>query len=243
VHAVKYEPRASEAIAAILDGPADEVLLWGSRNSGKTQAAAGALLALAELHERAGFGLPLRALWLHGSLVDAAQKSARSLEEPMWAGLWSLESDRRVAVARLGGRDLVTADFVGTQDVTSAERLRASCHVLLAEELVGTLDEQGGIGEREYEVGLTSMLRLPGRRRVAVSSTNPGSREHWSYRRFLQDDHEPRRVAMHVPSRDRLSEAEVAAQGAPFRDSPDLRARLVEEQWTDLKLGPEVCVG
>jgi len=48
---------------------------------------------------------------------------------------------------------------------------------------------------------------------------------------------------MHVPSRDRLSEADIEAQAAPFRDSPDLRARLVEESWTDLKLRPEVAVG
>ena len=54
---------------------------------------------------------------------------------------------------------------------------------------------------------------------------------------------EARRVAIHMPSRDRLSESQIEAQAAPFRDSPDLRARLVEEQWTDLRLGPEVAVG
>lgn len=243
VHAVAYAPKASEAIAELAAGPAQEVLVWGSRASGKTMLAAGALLALAELHLRAGYPGPLRALWLHASLVDASAKTARSLEEPLWAGVWRLEQDRRVAVATLGGRELVLADFVAVQDTTTKERLRASCHVVGAEELVGTLDEAGGIGEREYEVALTSMLRLEGRRRVAFSTTNPGSREHWSYARFLADGHDPRCVAMAVPSRDRLSEAEVAAQAEPFRESPDLRARLVEETWTDLKLGPEVAVG
>lgn len=243
VHAVAYAERASAAVAEILDGPGDEVLVWGSRASGKTQLAAGAVLALAELHLRAGFPGPLRVLSVHASLVDASAKTGRSLEEPMWGGLWALRDDRRVAVASLGGREVALLDFVGAQDVTTKERLRASCHVVHGEELVGTLDEAGGIDERSIELAETSMLRLEGRRRVVVLTTNPGSREHWVYQRFLAEDRDPRRVAVHVPSRDRLSEAGVAAQAAPFRDSADLRARLVEETWTDLKLGPEVAVG
>src|SRR5262245_33614658 len=55
VHAIGYQRAASEAIAAIVDGPAQEVLVWGSRASGKTQLAAGALLVLAELQERQDF--------------------------------------------------------------------------------------------------------------------------------------------------------------------------------------------
>src|SRR5262249_28377532 len=101
----------------------------------------------------------------------------------------------------------------------------------------------GGIDERSFEVALTSARRLPGRRRVAILTTNPGSREHWTYARFLCDHQDTARVAIHVPSRDRLTAAEIEAQGAPFRASADLRARLVEETWTDLKLGPEVAVG
>jgi len=243
VHPIRYQPRASESLVEIIAGASAEVLCWGSRNSGKTQLAAGALLALAELHVRRDYALPLRALWLHASLVDASAKTARSLEEPLWLGLWQLRDDRRVAGAVLGGRELVVADFVGVQDVTTKERLRASAHVVIAEEAVGTLDEAGGIPEREYEVAVTSTLRLEGRRRVAIITTNPGSREHWCYLRFLEDGHDPQRVGRHVPSRDRLSEEAIAAQARPFRDAPDLEARLVYEQWTDLKLGPEVVVG
>ena len=69
------------------------------------------------------------------------------------------------------------------------------------------------------------MLRLEGRKRVAILTTNPGSHEHWAWKRFLADLHDPYRVAMHVPSRDRLSESQIDEQAAPFRDSPDLKAR------------------
>jgi hypothetical protein len=148
-----------------------------------------------------------------------------------------------VAVARLGGREYIYCDFVGVHDVTTVERVRASVHATAAEELIATLDDQGGVDERALEIAITSMERLPGRRKVAISTTNPGSRESWPYKRYLADDHDPRRVACHIPSRDRLTDEQIEAQARPFRDSPDLRARLIEEQWTDLRLGPEVAVG
>jgi hypothetical protein len=104
VHGIAYAPQASAAMAEIVDGTGEEVLVWGSRASGKTQLAAGAFLALAELHLRAGFPGPLRVLSVHASLVDASAKTGRSLEEPMHGGIWTLREDRRVAVASLGGR-------------------------------------------------------------------------------------------------------------------------------------------
>src|SRR5262249_17230787 len=171
VHAIGYQRAASEAIAAIVDGPAQEVLCWGSRASGKTQLAAGALLALAELQERQDYAAPLRALWLHGSLVDASAETGRSAEGPTKGARGSWREDRRVAVATVGGREMVLADFAATQDVTTRERLRSAAHIVLAEEVVGTLDEAGGIDERSFEVALTSARRLPGRRRVAILTT------------------------------------------------------------------------
>ena len=244
VHSIRLAPAASAAWVEVVDGDSLECVQWGSRNSGKTIVEGVELLSLAECHVRAGYPLPLRAMWLHASLIDAAMKTGASLEEPqVFQGLWQLQSDRHVAVARVGGRDYVYVDFVGVTDVTTVERVRASVHVVVAEELIATLDDQGGIPERAYEIAITSMERLPGRRRVAFSTTNPGSRESWPYTRFLADDHDPRRVAYHIPSRDRLTDEQIEAQARPFRDSPDLRARLIEEQWTDLRLGPEVAVG
>ncbi len=70
VVAVAYAPFASAAVAEILAGTSEEVLLDGPRGSGKTQAVPGALAGLAELHVRAGYALPLRALWLHESTLE-----------------------------------------------------------------------------------------------------------------------------------------------------------------------------
>ena len=242
VHAVAYAPHASAAFAEVVAGGSTEVLLDGPRGSGKTASVPAALAALAELHARAGFALPLRSLWLHDSLTNASVKTGRSIESPMWGGLWALREDRRLAVLTVGGVEMVHADFVGTQDTTSGDRARAECHVVAAEELIPSLDESGGIEERKYELALTS-ARLPTRRKVAVCTTNPGDVTTWPYRRWIEGGGRPGTARCPVPASDRLSPAEVASLRAAFRDSPDLEKRLALGEWSGLKLGEVVAEG
>jgi hypothetical protein len=242
VHAVGYAPKASAFIAEVVAGESAEVLGDGPRGSGKTQAVPAALAMLGELHARAGYALPLRSLWLHDTLVNADLKTGRSVEAPMWGALWSLRDDRRVAVLTVAGVEMVHADFVGTRDETASERLRAECHVLAAEELVPSLDEAGGIEERKYELAMTSM-RLPTRRHVAVSTTNPGDVDTWPHRRWIEGGGRTGCVRCQVPADDRLTSAEVAALRSAFRDSPDLERRLALGEWSALKLGEVVAEG
>ncbi len=242
VCSIAYAPMASAAIAEVVAGAAKEVLVDGPRESGKTQLVPGALAILAELHVRAGFALPLRALWLHDSLTNAGVKTGRSLELPMWQGLWSLRNDRREAILTVAGVEMVVGDFVGTRDETAAERLRAECHVLAAEEIIASLDESGGIEERKYELALTS-ARLKSRRRVALAVTNPGDVDTWPYLRFIEGGGQPGCIRCAVPAEDRLSAEEVAELRATFRDSPDLEARLARGEWAALTLGETVAVG
>ena len=243
VHAIGYTPKASAAIAEIAAGKGEEILLDGPRGSGKTQAVPAAFAALAELHARAGFALPLRATWLHDSLLNASVKTAASLEEPLWGGLWSMRDDRHRAVLTVGATEYVIADFAATLDEAASERLRASAHVVAAEELIPSLAEFGGIDEKKYDLARSSLLRLPGRRRVAVATTNPGAPDTWAYRRWIEDGGRPGCVRCQVPGTDRLGEAELAALHETFRDSPDLQARLARGEWADLILGPQVAKG
>jgi hypothetical protein len=89
---------------------------------------------------------------------------------------------------------------------------------------------------------LTSM-RLPTRRRVAVSTTNPGDIDTWPYRRWIEGGGRPGCVRCQIPASDRLSEEEVARLRAAFRDSPDLQRRLALGEWSALKLGEVVAEG
>lgn len=242
VHAVAYAPKASEAFATIVAGEGvREIMLDGPRGTGKTQVVPGALAWLAESRQRAGEPLPLQVLWLHDSLTNAAMKTARSLEEPLWGGLWSIREGRTQAVLTVGGVEVVVADFVPTDDVQAAERVRAACHVVVAEEVIASISE-GGIDERKYELALTSMLRLPTPRPVAIVTTNPGSEEAWPFKRFIS----PGRagcVRCQVPASDRLTPEQDRAQHESFRDAPDLERRLAGGEWCGLRLGPPVAVG
>jgi hypothetical protein len=240
VHAVSYAPCASRSIALILDehGP-EHVLNHGPRQTGKTWIPSGALPGLAELHARAGHPLPLKALWLHDSGVNAAAKTIPSLEE--WAGLWTVRDDRRLAVLSVGGVEMVHGSFVGTTDQGSAERLRAAAHVVVAEELIPSLSEGAGIEERHYDLAWSSTAgRLPGRRRVSIALTNPGSPDSWPFKRWIEGGGRPGHAAVEIPATDRLTEAEQAALRESFPGSPDLRNRLALGVWSELVLGPAV---
>lgn len=242
VHSVAYAPKASAALAEILAGVGTEILLDGPRGSGKTWAVPGAFAGLAELRARAGVPLPLRVLWLHVSLTDAGVKSGRSVEDAGWGGLWTVKDDRRVAELTVGGTTMVSADFVGARDESSAERLRAEAHIVAGEELVPTLDEGGGIEERKWELALTS-ARLATPRRVAIATTNPGAPDTWPYKRWIEGGGRAGSVRCQVPASDRLSPAEVTALREAFRDSPDLEQRLALGEWSALQLGEQVAVG
>ena len=153
-----------------------------------------------------------------------------------------LRDDRQVAALTVAGLEYVVADFVGTRDESSAERLRAECHVLAAEEVVPSLEESGGIEERRYELALTSM-RLDTRRRVAMLTTNPGDVDTWPFKRWIEGGGRAGCVRIPIPASDRLTPAEVRALRTTFRDSPDLEKRLALGEWSALKLGEVVAEG
>lgn len=239
---IAYAPKASLAIAEVVAGTSAEILMDGPRGSGKTQAMPAVLAALAELHARAGFLLPLIVLWLHSSLTNAKHKTVPSLEQPHWGGHWTFRDDQQTAVFTIGGTVMVMAHFVGVTDETSSERLRGEAHMVLAEEVIPSLDEGGGISERHFDLAKNS-ARLPTRRRIAVAVTNPGDVDTWPYRRFIEGGGRPGCVRCRVPASDRLTPEEVRQQIDDFAGSPDLAARLGRGEWSALRLGEEVAEG
>lgn len=239
---IRYAPKASAFIVEAVAGSSREVLADGPRGSGKTQATPAALAMLAELHARAGYPLPIRVLWLHDSLTNAAVKTGASLEQPLWGGLWGLRDDKKEAVLTVAGVEMVLGLFVGCSDAVSSDRLRSESHVQAAEELVPSLAEFGGIEERKYDLGRSS-LRLPTRRHVAIATTNPGDEECWPFKRFVQGGGRPGTRRCQIPADDRLSVDEVAQLRATFRDSPDLEKRLALGEWVALIVGEAVAVG
>lgn len=201
-HAVAYAPLASQAIAAIVEGPEEEFLLHSERGTGKTVIKAGISPILAELHLRAGYLVPFKVIWLHDSLLSASIKTARTLENAMWGGLWTIHDDSRQARFSIAGRALVHVDFVGCKDESSAERLRASAHLVKAEELIASQTDGTGISEQQYELALSSMRRqdVSTPRRRSVCATNPGAPESWPAQRWgIVGTARPKTRAIRIP--------------------------------------------
>src|SRR4030095_4365856 len=90
VHPLALAPQMAAASDEIVYGTADEGLVAGERGTGKTFGTSLTLVRLAEAHHRAGFPLPLVALWVHDSLASASAKTVPSLEEPTWGGHWRI---------------------------------------------------------------------------------------------------------------------------------------------------------
>jgi hypothetical protein len=135
----------------------------------------------------------------------------------------------------------VVADFVGSQDQSAAERLKAACHVVYVEEAVPSLSESGGVDARSYDVARSSR-RLPGPRRVSVVVTNPGPPDHWCFERFITPGRQGA-VRCRVPATDRLDAEAVARLRADFQGQPDLEQRLALGEWSESRLGPAVTPG
>lgn len=244
VHPVVFAPKASLAIQAAVCGEEDtEVLVHGPRNTGKTHALAAIAMIQAEWALRAGFPGPLLVAWLHDSLLSAATKTGRSLQLPMWGGLWSLKDDSRRTVCTLAGHSLVAGDFIGCKDDEANQRLRIEVNLVLGEELVASMTDGTGITEQQWDLARSSTLRLPTRKRCAVAATNPGGPETWPYVRWLKYPTLPRLVAVQIPMTDRLTPDQQAANRAVFAYSPTLQKRLADGEWVMAEQGQAVAEG
>src|SRR5262249_45099344 len=149
--------------------------------------------------------------------IDAARKTVPTMAEHFWHGAWHIDGAGHSARYVLGGVVLLTVNFEGTQDPTTRERLRAACDLVLAEGPVSSFHGQGGIGERETELALSSMQRQHPRRPVCVLTTNPGNpRRSWLFPRFFAEA-DPARVVCWIQPGDRLSPEEIAQRRSVFR--------------------------
>jgi hypothetical protein len=74
-------------------------------------------------------------------------------------------------------------------------------------------------------------------------TTNPGDRDAWPFKRFIEGGGCRGCARIAIPASDRLSLEEVATLRATFRDSPDLEKRLTLGEWSALRLGEVVAEG
>ena len=239
---LEYRPGASRFIVEVVSGEAAEVACWGARGDRKTSAALGALVILADLHREARHAGPLRVMVPTDSHVNHELKLCRTLVAPHWAGIWSLRDDRHLGVLTVSGEELAHLDLFGAGDPGAMDRLRGECHVMWCEEVAPAALEGGlGVTLDAWSLGLTS-IRLPGRRPVAMMTSNMPDSDHWAWQRFQEQPH-PSTVSVRIPAGESASPEDRARWAVALQNRPDLMARLLAGEPGSVLQGPQVAKG
>lgn len=225
---LEYRRVASQFIADAVDGRDDSELLCASpRGEGKTQAALGAMLCHALVHQARGFPWPVRWLTVGPSVVYLGDTAGRSMRAAHWLGAWVLSADDRKATLTLDGAVLVEGDFVGLPTEQDADMLKREVHCVWTDEPAAALTEQAaGITRKAWGVAFSS-ARLVTHRRVGLLTSNAPTPRSWVWRRFVLAP-EPGCRAYRIPKGERTTEEYRADLARQLADSPDLLQRLGE---------------
>lgn len=236
-------PAAASFIAQVVAGPAREVLCVGARGDRKTTSGAIATLLHADLHREAGYPLPTTWLAVTGTLAEHKQKLCRTLAAPWWGGIWSVRDEWRLAVATIGGEEVVHLMLMGLEDEGAANRVRTEAHGLWFEEPAPALvmGTTAGLSMDAWNLAQTS-LRLPSHHRPAFITENYPDALDWTWQRFAVKRH-PGTALVRIPPGESASEEDRALWREALQDRPDLLKRLLDGEPGVIAEGPQVAQG
>jgi hypothetical protein len=242
---VRLEHRrvVSEFIALAVTGPAREVAAFGARGDRKTSGALAAMLLHADLHRAAGHALPVRWMGITDTFRNHLLKTCRTLEAPWWRGLWQLCDGGHLAVAVVGGVELVHLDLFGIEDQGANDKARAEAHAAWIEEPAPAmvLETSSGVSEDTLALALTS-LRLPSHHRPALLTLNYPDADAWPWRRYVERRH-PGTAYVRIPPGESASAEDRAAWAEALEGRPDLLRRLLLGEPGTVVMGEAVAQG
>ena len=218
----------TEMALAAVSGVYSEVGALGARGDGKSIAGAVTWLLYAHRHRQEGGQLPVRILVASNTFTEHRMKLIRTLEEPLWKGLWQPSHDQHVWTASLGGVAYVILELVGVEDQTGLDRMRQAAHGLWLEEAApaGTELLSAGLTVDTLLIGGTS-LRLPSYHHPILVTSNPGSEAHWTWTRYGIDRH-PGTTLVEITPGERASEEFREKERQRLAGRPDLIRRLID---------------
>lgn len=202
-----------------------------------------AMIEHAQKHEEAGYDLPTTWMGITDTFESHKQKTIKSLENPLWKGIWKLSENKHLATCSIDGRVLVHLDLFGIEDEGAKDRVRREAHGAWWEEPApaAVLVQSSGIDETSYMIGLTS-LRMPSYCNPSLLTLNYPDEDHWTWKNFVEEP-QPGTQYFRIPPGERASAEDRAEWTNALKNRPDLLRRLLEGKPGTVLLGDQVADG
>lgn len=248
-------PVASSFVLAVAKGTAREIGCFGPRGESKTQSALIAMGQHAQMHQAAGYALPVPWVGITDTFNSHKEKTIESLNKPHWQGAWRTYDDGHRAILRLPNQEgsmveAVSLSLFGIEDSGAIDRARReTCGAWMDEPAPTT--SGAGVPELAWDMIITSQ-RVPSHAHVAVFTSNYPDEDHWTWQRFQpivgkygQGTHpeDSGRMWFQIPRGDNpfVSDADRAEWWQRLEGRPDLQRRLLEGRPGVVRLGPQVA--
>lgn len=223
----------------------DEVAVVGPRGEGKSFGCLAVPLRHAQLHEQAGFPLPVTWFWFRDTFPNHERNLLQDIKRIEWQGLWRESDGGRQVVAEMRGSTVINAFLFGLEDTQAIERLRGGCIGVYGEEPAPAVGVGLGSGwsEASWALALSSQARSANTHySPAIIASNYPDKHHWFWRRFA-DPGQAQCGLFRIASGDRTSEQYRQRLGRTLASQPAMYKRLFVGEPAPPQLGDPVIVG
>lgn len=239
------QPCVSGFVSAIagdqLDKP--EIACFGTRGDGKTIGALTGMIFHAQEHQRLGFRLPVRWMGVTDTFQAHRLKTIRSMENPIWKGMWKLEDGDHTAIAVIDGVRTVAIDLFGIEDIGAMDRVRMETTGVWFEEPApsAVLVQSNGVSLDAWNLAFTSR-RIDSYFKPAIITANYPDEDHWTWERFVSNPQPGTRYIRVTPG-ERASAEDRADWDRALAGRPDLKRRLLDGMPGVVMIGDQVAKG
>jgi hypothetical protein len=246
---IRYSPLPTQR--AFIDSDAVVNVIYSNTGEGKTFACIGAILKHA-----ARCGRPIRCAIVRDTLENLKNSVVVSIKEFFQDYPWAYkftDQDKKLRISAQdenGARLDITADLFGIDDLGSLSRLQGPEYALIWLNEPAPMAERvnAGLSEEVFNAALVRCARQKGTKARLQVDMNPADEDHWTFKRFLEEDSvDPEnplitKAVFRVPYGENIHANEVSRQAvkAAYKNDPASYARYVEGQFAVIEKGEKV---
>lgn len=193
-------------------------------------------------------GCPIRCAIVRDTHENIKISTARSIQDTLPASIYKFKNDYKEL--EIMSNPPIQVDLFGIDDYASLSKFQGSEYSLIWLEEPAPMSDRSnaGIMEEVFNAALISCTRQKKTLPRLQISMNPADQEHWTYRRFFEDEcidpDNPliTRAVFAVPYGENTALPEVARQAvkAAYKHDPASYQRYVENKFVPLQVGKAV---